>query len=265
VPLLPEQYLIADWPAPARVKTLITSRLGGISSPPYSSLNPALHVGDKLADASHNRQIIHTTANYLGRVDAIQWLNQTHSTDVIHSDLDSTATAPDADACTTVETNIACAVMTADCLPLLLCRQDGSAVAACHAGWRGLLNGIIEQTVEQLAGNNDSPILAWLGPAISQPCFEVGDEVRQQFLTAAAGHHHRQQPLTQATSDCFIASDNPGKFLADLYQLARLRLRRRNIDAVYGGELCTYTEQQRFYSYRRDGQTGRLASIIWLA
>ncbi|CAH0992310.1 Polyphenol oxidase [Sinobacterium norvegicum] len=255
--LFAEHYLLADWPAPARVKTLMTTRLGGVSTAPFDSLNPAQHVGDDSRQVDANRQIIAATLNQLGDVDAVQWLNQTHSIDVIHSDYHTVSQSPDADACTTVIPNIACAVMTADCLPLLLCRQDGSAVAACHAGWRGLLDGVIEQTVQQLAGNSASPILVWLGPAISQASFEVGGEVRQQFL-AAAGNQQA------ATDDCFIDSGNSNKYLADLYQLARLRLHRLSIDQIFGGELCTFNDRQRFYSYRRDGQTGRLASIIWL-
>ncbi len=255
-------YLTPDWPAPTGIKAIVTTRQGGDSLPPYDSLNPALHVGDDSAHVMANRQRIARAIQSSNAPISIQWLNQTHTTRVIESSdlaIDSTRydDYPNADACFTTQANIACAVMTADCLPVLLCRQDGTAVAAVHAGWRGLLDGIIEATVETLNSCSASPIMAWLGPAIGPQNFEVGCEVRDLFVNAA----HSDDTI--ATQKAFISAPHD-KYFADIYQLARLRLARLNIHQVYGGKLCTVADEQRFFSYRREGVSGRMASLIWI-
>lgn len=238
------ELIVPDWPAPDVVCACTTTRQGGVSRPPWDSLNLAAHVGDDAEAVQGNRERL---AAQLGLPSAPLWLQQVHGTRVcIHGDPDGCA-----DACFAAQPGQVCAVLTADCLPILLCAADGSAVAAAHAGWRGLLAGVIEQTAAAFAANN-ATLLAWLGPAIGPQAFEVGDEVREAFVdedSAAAG--------------CFAVSGN-GRWLADLYALARLRLARLGIDRVYGGTLCTYRDRERFFSYRRDGDSGRMASLIWL-
>lgn len=200
-------------------------------------------------------------------LEQIQWLNQVHGTAVVES---GTGGVLEADACYTREPGLACAIMTADCLPLLFCDRSGQHVAAAHAGWRGLLAGVIENTVAHIsgqgAGHNSeqlvsdsigSELLVWMGPAISQHHFEVGAEVRRAFVAAASSS---EQP---ATESAFRAGDRPGHYFADLYQLARIRLAALGITQVYGGDFCSYAEKERFFSYRRDGETGRMATLIY--
>ena len=238
-----------DWPAPANVLALSTTRIGGVSSPPYDSLNLAHHVGDTPAAVDANRQLL---AEYLpDRVD-VQWLQQVHGTAVLEASKGAPG-YPEADACFTRETRVACAILTADCLPVLLCDRAGSVVAAAHAGWRGLAAGVIESAVRAMQVEPET-VIAWLGPAIGPHAFEVGPEVRDAFLAASTAN---------AAEACFEPSAaHEGHFLADLYALARLRLNALGVSAVYGGECCTYAESERFFSYRRDGQTGRMASLI---
>jgi polyphenol oxidase len=243
------ETIVPNWPAPARVRALSTTRDGGLSQGAFAGLNLGAHVGDDAALVEANRGLLQQAAGIPGR---LNWLNQVHGTQV-HPVSDETLGTPEADAACAHEAGLACIVMTADCLPVLLCDRAGTLVAAAHAGWRGLQNGVLEASIKAM-GCKPAEILAWLGPAIGPSAFEVGGEVRDAFLA--------EQAEAVAT---FIPSVNEGKWLADIYQLARLRLARAGVSAVYGGEHCTFSDRERFYSYRRDGQTGRMASLIWLA
>lgn len=240
-----DSWIMADWPASARVRAGCTTRLDGVSQGPYASLNLALHVNDEPQDVLANRRSLR---EYLALPDEPRWLNQVHGC-AVRSD---TAELHDADACLSRQPGAVCAVLTADCLPVLLSDRNGSVVAAVHAGWRGLLAGIISKTVAQLAVPAGE-VLVWLGPAIGPRAFEVGNEVRAQFLSRSADYTAAYTPATD------------GKWLMDIYQAARIELLQQGIEGVYGGQFCTYADSTRFYSYRRDGQTGRMASLIWLA
>ncbi|MDX1574114.1 MAG: peptidoglycan editing factor PgeF [Methylophaga sp.] len=236
-----------DWPAPDNVKALVSTRLGGVSPAPYDSLNLGDHVGDLPENVATNRQLLTEKAEL---PDTPLWLRQTHSTKVIDSQYWQAHI--EADAIISTEINRVCAVMTADCLPVLLCDKQGQQVAAIHAGWRGLCDGIIEKTVAQLSGAPED-LLAWLGPAIGPAQFEVGAEVRDVFIAEAP-----------EAINAFLPS-KIGYFLADIYTLARQRLHHCGIKNSYGGDYCTVNQQELFFSYRRDGITGRMASLIWLA
>ena len=238
-----KNWLAPDWPAPANVHAATTLRTGGVSCGAYASLNPALHVGDDADLVKQNRRLIKES---LGLPSEPVWLDQIHSNRAVPAVI--TEPLQQADASYTAEPGVVCAVLTADCLPLLVCAADGSQVAAIHAGWRGLLAGVIGNTVSAM---QNSDFLVWLGPAISPDCFEVGAEVRDAFLQKSA-----------AFTTAFKQHGN-GKWLADIYQLARIELAMLGIDKIYGGGFCTVTEQERFYSYRRDKQTGRMATLIW--
>jgi YfiH family protein len=241
---LHEHLIIPDWPAPANVRSLQTTRAGGISSAPYDSLNLGDHVGDAPLAVQRNRMQL----NSLLPSEPV-WLNQVHGTTVANADRASCL--PQADACIARHRAAVCAVMTADCLPVLLCDTQGSVVGVAHAGWKGLAAGVIEATVKSMDVAPET-VMAWLGPAISRDAFEVGDEVRAAFVAV--------QP--QAAS-AFVAGQS-GKWFADLYALARLRLNALGITRVYGGGSCTFGERERYYSYRRDGATGRMGTFIWL-
>lgn len=239
-----EHCIIPDWPAPARVKTLQTTRQGGVSIAPYDSLNLGDHVGDNPLAVERNRILL----NKLLPTEPV-WLEQIHGTLVANADRASCQ--PQADACIARHRAAVCAVMTADCLPLLLCDAQGSVVGAAHAGWRGLRDGVIETTVLAM-GVAPQSLMAWLGPAISQENFEVGEEVRAAFVA-----------IQPQSASAFIAGQ-PGKWLADIYALARLRLNALGVTQIYGGGRCTYRERGQFFSYRRDGATGRMGTFIWL-
>ena len=242
-------FITPDWLAPPNVRALISTRQGGVSRGIYASLNLGDHVGDDPVAVAANRALVsaHTRARPL-------WLKQVHGTRVVDAamDLDSDPEGvPEADASMTRQVGIACAVMTADCLPVLLCDRTGTVVAAAHAGWRGLLDGVLEATIASM-GVPGNELIAYLGPAIGPLAFEVGDEVRSAFV---------------AVSDAAASAFHPGhggKWLADIYQLARQRLTAQGIAQIDGGDYCTVTDEARFFSYRRDGQTGRMASLIWL-
>jgi len=238
------RWITPDWPAPQQVYAASTCRTGGFSQGKFASLNLAQHVSDKVVHVLANRELI---KNKLSLPSDPVWLQQTHGTQVVCADTINEET--EADASYTNNKHIVCAVLTADCLPLLICNQQGNYIAAIHAGWRGLLKGIIENT---LLTAPKSQLLAWLGPAIGAECFEVGAEVRSAFLDKSSDFNN-----------AFKAHAN-GKYLADIYQLARIMLKKSGVHAIYGGHYCTFTEADRFYSYRRDGQTGRIASFIWL-
>jgi len=238
-----KHWLTPDWPAPDNVHAATTLRTGGVSCGAYSSLNPAMHVGDDADLVQQNRQIIKQMLRLPG--DPV-WLEQIHSNRAVQAVI--TEPLQQADASYTAESGVVCAVMTADCLPLLVCTADGSQVAAIHAGWRGLLAGVIGNT---LTAMKNADLLVWLGPAIGPDCFEVGSEVRTAFLEKST-----------AFTTAFNEQSN-GKWLADIYQLARIDLAMLGVTKVYGGGFCTVTEHERFYSYRRDKQTGRMATLIW--
>jgi len=241
---LQEHLITPDWPAPANVKALQTTRLGGISSAPYDSLNLGDHVGDAPLAVARNRMLLNTLLP-----SEPVWLKQVHGTVVANADLASCL--PQADACIARHRDAVCVVMTADCLPVLLCDTRGSVVGAVHAGWKGLAAGVVEATVKAMEVAPQH-LMAWLGPAISQQAFEVGDEVRAMFVDA-----------DPQAAEAFIPGQQ-GKWLADLYALIRLRLNSLGITQVYGGGFCTYRERERFFSYRRDGVTGRMGTFIWL-
>lgn len=236
-------WLQADWPAPPGVRTCLTTRTGGVSTGVWQGLNLGDHVGDDIAHVARNRALL---AAELGCTAA--WVQQVHGTAVVPATAQQVLTA---DALWTDTPGLACCIMTADCLPVLFCHRDGTRVAAAHAGWRGLLAGVLEQTLLALDCPSDE-VMAWFGPAIGPQAFEVGEEVRSAF---ADQHPEAEQAFVQ---------NRPGHYLADLFSLARQRLERCGVGYIGGGGLCTYSDPERFYSYRRDGQTGRMASLIWL-
>ena len=249
----PEDWIVPDWPAPARVRALVTTRSGGASSGPYASFNLGLRTGEDVQVVKRNRALLDA------RLPAPPaWMIQVHGADVLELTDSSGVVATEggeaqADAAVARAAQRVCAVLTADCLPVLLCDREGTVVAVAHAGWRGLAGGVIEATLRKMscpAGR----VMAWLGPAISQAAYEVGPELRETFVNACA-------------ADAAAFRDGkPGKFQADLYALARRRLLSAGVQAVYGGGFCTYEDARRFYSYRRDGvASGRMASLIWLA
>lgn len=240
---LTQHLLIPDWPAPAGVRACVTTRGGGVSLPPYESFNLGDHVGDDPAAVAENRRRLSSTFTIQPA-----WLKQVHG--VVVADADPAIIA-EADASCTSTPGIACTVMTADCLPALFCNRAGTRVAAAHAGWRGLAGGVLEATLDSL-GAAPEDVLVWLGPAIGAQAFEVGSEVRDVFMTV--------HPETAAA---FVPGAQPGKYLADIYALARMRLAARGVTAVYGGGECTVSDP-RFYSYRRNPNSGRFASLVWL-
>ncbi|MBW9270668.1 MAG: peptidoglycan editing factor PgeF [Candidatus Thiodiazotropha sp. (ex. Lucinisca nassula)] len=235
-----------DWPAPTQVRAGTTTRLGGVSLGGFESLNLAQHVEDDPHAVVENRKRLSQSLALPGEP---FWLTQIHGCDIALGERDSPGCQ--ADGVYTRRSGVVCAVLTADCLPLLLTDRDGREVSAVHAGWRGLASGIIEQAVAGMSAPAES-ILAWMGPAIGPAAFEVGDEVREVFIE-------------QATEDAqaFVAG-RPGHWWADIYQLARQRLNRSGVGFISGGDYCTVADRERFFSYRRDGVTGRMASLIWL-
>ena len=244
-----EDWLVPDWPAASRVRAVCTTRHGGHSKGPYRSMNPADHVGDDPAAVLANRKTLQQVLQLSAEP---RWLQQVHGTCVIDAAagvVPGLAAVADAACCS--RPGVVCAVLTADCLPVLLCDRAGRQVAALHAGWRGLAAGIIEQTVAAMRLPGET-MLAWLGPAIGPAAYQVGDEVRAAFVA----HHAQAQTAFEP--------DPAGGWKADLYRLARQRLAECGVSAVYGGEECSFSDAQRFYSYRRDGVTGRMASLIWL-
>ncbi|EGV51753.1 peptidoglycan editing factor PgeF [Candidatus Endoriftia persephone] len=235
-----------DWPAPANVRAAITCRAGGVSLSPYASLNLGDHVGDDPLAVATNQQRL---AVALSLPAEPLWLTQVHGCAV--ADLEDARRGCEADAAFADRPDRVCAVLTADCLPLLLCDQQGERICAVHAGWRGLASGVIEAALRRM-GRPGSELLAWLGPAIGPERFEVGAEVREAFVAHADEAAIAFRPAEQ------------GKWLADIYRLARQRLAAFGVGFVGGGDYCTVSDPKRFYSYRRDGVTGRMASLIWL-
>lgn len=237
-------WIVPQWPAPARVRCLVTTRQGGMSRGSYASLNLAEHVGDDPDTVRRNRALLRARLP-----SEPKWLQQVHGARVAR--VDGALYPKEADGAVARQPGTVCAVMVADCLPLLLCDESGTVVGVAHAGWRGLAMGIIEQTVAamEIAPQN---LLAWLGPAIGPAAFEVGEEVREVFV--------QQDPLAAAA----FTAGRPGKWLCDLYALARQRLAGTGVSRVFGGGGCTFSDPARYFSYRRDGATGRMAALIWL-
>jgi len=236
----------ADWPAPSNVRAVATTRAGGVSVGAFESLNLGAHVGDDAGAVAENRRRLRA-AVALPR-DPV-WLNQVHGTVVVEAmPYDA---PPTADASFARSPGQACVVLTADCLPVLLCDRDGSRVAAAHAGWRGLAGGVVESALRAM-DVAPSRVLAWLGPAIEQDMFEVGPEVREQFVA-------RSPENAQA-----FKANARGRWQADLYDLARRELARLGVTQVFGGGFRCYADRDRFYSYRRDGVTGRMATLVWM-
>ncbi len=240
-------FFIPEWPVPSHIKSMQTLRLGGKSQGKYSSFNLATHVNDGIDAVDFNRGLLN---QYLPNTPC--WLNQTHSADVVELPSPSL----NADACFTKDKNIVCVVQTADCLPLLITNNEGTMVAAIHAGWRGLLNGVIENTLHKMILPAHE-ILIWLGPAISQNHFEVGSEVKDSFCEK---HGEAEKAFKSISNQ---------KWLADIYMLAKIRLHAYGVSQIYGAsmteEYCTYAHHKDYFSYRRDGETGRMASLIWIA
>ena len=234
----------ADWPAPASVRTWQTTRAGGISSGAWSSLNLGTHVGDSPEAVAENRRRLRETLRLPAEP---VWLEQVHGARVLRPDRGESGPA---DAAVTFEVGTVLVVMTADCLPVLLAASDGSRIGVAHGGWRGLAAGVLEAAVDALECD-PSQILAWLGPAIGQSAFEVGDEVRAAFVA-------RDPALERA-----FAPNARGRWQADLYALARAALRQAGVADIFGGGECTLGESQQYFSHRREAPCGRMASLIW--
>lgn len=238
--------IVPDWPAPDRVRAFSTTRAGGFSRPPWDSFNLGGHVGDDPAHVEKNRRQL---AGLTGiPLSDFRFLDQVHGTEIEEF---PTGSRRSADGCVTSQTGIPCLVMTADCLPVFFCNKDGSRVAVAHAGWRGLCQGVLERAAARF--EDPGNVMAWLGPAIGPRRFEVGAEVRQRFI------EHDPE-----AARAFVPGPARGHFLADLYQLARQRLQAAGVPQIYGGHWCTFSDPDRFFSYRRDGVTGRMASLIFI-
>ncbi|KAA1171699.1 peptidoglycan editing factor PgeF [Marinobacter salinexigens] len=240
-----------EWLSSPKVRAVCSTRLGGFSQPPWDSLNLGDHVADDQADVDANRDLLAKTVSLdAGR---IGWLSQVHGTEVVELGAGFSGARPEADASFTRVPGVACAILTADCLPVILCDRSGSVVGAAHAGWRSLAGGVLENLIDSM-GVPAQNLIAWLGPAIGPDAFEVGPEVREVFLEYDSG-------AVQA----FTPSEHrSGHYLADIYALARQRLGRAGVTAISGGGFCTVHDSSRFFSYRRDGQTGRMATLVWL-
>ncbi len=236
-----------DWPAPAPVRAATTTRRGGASKAPFDSFNLAHEVGEERAAVERNRALL---ADRLGLPAPPRWLSQVHGREVAvaHGTVDT----PVADACVSDRPGHVCVVLTADCVPVVLCDREGRAVGAAHGGWRGLAGGVIASAVAAMQVPPEG-LMAWIGPAIGPGAYEVGNEVREAFLD--------RDPKASGA----FAPSPAGRWLADLAALARLELERAGVGSVHGGGFCTYSDEERFYSYRRDGRTGRMATLIWLS
>ena len=245
--------IIPNWPAPANVKALQTTRAGGISLAPYDSLNLGSHVKDNPIHVAHNRQLL----SQFVPSEPI-WLNQVHGISVVDAaqtdcvaDSGYADCVPSADSSYASRKNAVCVTMTADCLPILVCDNAGTVVASIHAGWRSLCDGVIEATIAKLSAK-PANLMAWLGPAIGPNAFEVGSEVREQFMAK------------DAKADLAF-KQHGDKYLANIYQIATQRLNNLGVTQIYGGDRCTFNEKDQFFSFRRDGVTGRMATLIWLS
>jgi len=239
-------WVVPDWPAPSRVRAFVTTRSGGVSDGPYATMNLSTSGGDAAERVARNREIVRKRLP-----GDPHWMRQVHGVEVLEVDGEPREERPTADAAVSASRRAVCTVLTADCLPLLLCDAEGDRVGVAHAGWRGLAAGVIESTFHAM-GTSASKTLAWMGPAIGPKAFEVGPEVREAFLAkdprAAGG----------------FAPHTPGKYLGNLYALARQRLEALGVTAIFGGGFCTYYDTRRFFSYRREKQSGRMGAFIWI-
>ena len=243
------ELIAPDWPAPDSVRAYTTTRRGGVSAAPFASLNLSRGDGDADAHVAENRSRL---ARALDLAAEPAWIRQVHGAKVARAEGRRVSDPPPtADASISHPGGHPCVVLTADCIPVLLCRRDGTRVAAAHAGWRGLAGGVLEATVRALDAPPDQ-VLAWLGPGIGPAAYEVGDEIRDALLRRDADH------------DGEFRLSRPGHWLADLYAIARRALTRMAVHAVFGGDRCTHSDPDRFFSHRRDGHTGRIASLIWV-
>lgn len=244
--------IYANWPAPSMIKTLITTRQGGYSQKPYNNFNVATHVGDNPDAVQQNRELL----NKFLPSEPI-WLDQQHTNICLEVNRSSHQALSIADASLTTHENTVCAVLTADCMPLLICNKNATIVSAVHAGWKGMANGIIEKSIKKILEQTQETadqLMIWLGPAISQPSFEVGEDVRQQFI--------QKHPLSVEAFKPKTSTSN--KYFCDLYRISHIILNQLGINQIYGDNYCTYKDEERFYSYRREGITGRIASMIWI-
>ncbi|MGC8121925.1 peptidoglycan editing factor PgeF [Marinobacter sp. VGCF2001] len=250
--MISDNYILRpSWTAPESVQALGTTRKGGVSQAPWASLNLGTHVGDEAGSVAENRQRL---ARFTGLdVGQIGWLNQVHGTRVVELTPETVKGVPEADASFTRVPGLACAILTADCLPVVLADARGTVVGAAHAGWRSLAGGVLEKLVTAM-GVEPGTLSAWLGPAIGPDSFEVGPEVRDCFV------QHSPQAARAFKTD----GARPGHFMADLYRLATQRLERAGVNSVAGGSICTVQDKEWFFSYRRDGQTGRMVTLIWI-
>lgn len=251
------RVLVPSWPASTRIGAFCSTRGGGVSKAPFDSLNLGRYVNDAPAAVSENRARVRA----LLPSDPV-WLKQVHGTRVWDADLPNAEDVIEADAAVTTSANTVLTVMAADCLPVLISGPDGKVIGAAHAGWRGLLGGVLENTVDAMqakVGQGDlGQYHAWLGPAIGPNAFEVGEEVHTAF------HDYSQKHRLPIPAEAFMAIDNkPAKYWANLYQLARQRLLSKGLSHIHGGEFCTVGDQTDFFSHRRDGQSGRFAAFIW--
>lgn len=241
-------FIIPNWPAPKNVHALQTNRNKGYSHALFDSFNLGDHVNDNPIHVAQNRQLL---SQYLPSEPV--WLHQVHGIHVV--DAAQTSCVPDADASYTTRSNVVCVTMTADCLPVLLCDSAGTVVSAVHAGWRGLCDGALEASIHQvcrMANTQSNQLMAWFGPAIGPNAFEVGSDVREQFIAVDKKAETAFKP-------------HGDKWLCDLYKIATQRLNNLGVTQIYGGGRCTFTEKENFFSFRRDGETGRMATLIWLA
>lgn len=237
------EWIVPDWPAPANVRAIITTRAGGVSEGPFASLNLGQRTGDDPRAVAANRATLGVCLPQEPR-----WLRQVHGSGVVEAD--ALESAPEADGSIARRPQTVCAALVADCIPVLFADRAGTAVAVAHAGWRGLAGGVIENTVEGLA-LEPRRLIAYLGPGIGPAAFEVGADVRDAFVS-------RDADAAAAFAPC-----STGKWMADLFILTRRRLLRAGVEDIHGGALCTYSDAHRFFSYRRDRRTGRMAALIW--
>ena len=243
---LPRQWLVPDWDAPRNVRAFVTTRAGGVSEGEFESMNLASRGGDDPEHVAKNRLIVREHLPAMPR-----WMAQVHGTDVADLDRLDESQVPTADAAVASLPGRVGVVLTADCMPLFLCDESGEHVAVVHAGWRGMAAGVIESTV-RVIGAAPSQLMAWMGPTIGPSAFEVGPEVREAFVA--------HDPDAREA----FRTHKPGKFMADLYALARRRLARVGVARVHGGGFCTYTDSARFFSYRRAQKSGRMGAFIWI-
>ena len=240
------EWIVPDWNAPPRVRAFVTTRHGGVSRGEHASLNLGTRCGDDPEHVARNRLIVRESLPAMPR-----WLAQVHGTAVADLDRAGGNDVPAADAATVSKPGVVAAVLTADCMPLFLCEASGQRLAVVHAGWRGMSAGVIENALAAL-GAPSASVIAWMGPTIGPAAFEVGPEVREAFVAADPG-----------AGDAFVAH-REGKFMADLYTLARRRLARAGVTRVGGGGFCTYRDSERFFSYRRVKESGRMGAFAWL-